>query len=247
LAATNSPTHIPYFDAPHMGALALTLLVPLVLVRLVNREGSDELSRRVGWALAGLLLANEMGYRVFHFLQSENTREFLELSLPIHLCTWALFAGVIALWNRSQVGYEFAYFVGLTGTLNALLTPDIVQPFPSYGFLGYFVSHGGVLWAVLYATWALKMRPTWGSLWRTFLLVNAIAVVLALVNLALGGRANYAFLCEAPNASTPFFLAPWPWYIPILEGIALAMFVLAYLPFWFSDRMARQRAGDEPD
>ncbi len=247
VAATNSPPHIPYFDAPHIGALVLTLLVPVVLVMLVKRKGSDELSRKVGWALAGLLLANEMGYRVFHFLASANTREFLELALPIHLCPLALFAGVIALWRRSQVGYEFAYFVGLTGTLNALLTPDIVRPFPSFGFIGYFVSHGGVLWTVLYATLVLKMRPTWRSLWRIFLLVNAIAVVLALVNLALGGQANYAFLCQAPEADTPFFFAPWPWYIPLLEGIALGMFVLAYLPFWFSDRLASQREGDRPD
>ena len=247
LNATDPPPHIPYFDAPHIGALILTMLLPLVLVKWVKREESGELSRKTGWVLAGLLLANELGYRVFHFMQAESTREFLELSLPIHLCPLALFAGVIALWRRSQVSYEFAYFVGLTGTLNALLTPDIVRPFPSFGFIGYFVSHGGVLLTVMYATWALKMRPTRHSLWRIFLLLNAVLVVLALVNLALGGQANYAFLCGAPAADTPFFFAPWPWYIPILEGIALGMFVLAYLPFWFSDRLASQRARDKPD
>ncbi len=227
--------------------MVLTLLVPGVLVQLVKRKDSASLQQKVGSGLAGLLLVNEIAYRIFYFNETENIREFLELALPIHLCPLALFAGMIALWRRSQVGYVFAYFVGLTGTLNALLTPDIIWPFPSYGFIGYFIAHCGVIWAVLYATWALKMRPTWRSMWRVFLLLNAIAVVLALVNLALGGRANYAFLRHAPEADTPFFFAPWPWYIPFLEGIALGMFILAYLPFWFSDRLASQREGDNPN
>ena len=245
MAATNISPHIPYFDTPHITALVLTLLVPGVLVLLVKRKDSVSLPRKVGCVLAGLLLVNEIAYRIFYFNETENIREFLELALPIHLCPLALFAGMIALWRRSQVGYEFAYFVGLTGTVNALLTPDIVWPFPSFGFFGYFIAHCGVIWAVLYATWALKMRPTWRSMWRIFLLLNAIAVVLALVNLAIGGQANYAFLCQAPEADTPFFFAPWPWYIPILEIVSLGMFFMAYLPFWFSDRLANQRAGNE--
>ena len=230
--------------------MVLTLLVPVVLVKLVKlvkRKDPGDLPRKVGWALAGLLLVNEIAYRVFYFTETENTREFLELALPIHLCPLALFAGLIALWRCSQIGYEFAYFVGLTGTLNALLTPDIIWPFPSYGFIGYFIAHCGVIWAVLYATWALKMRPTWRSMWRVFLLLNAIAVVLALVNLALGGQANYAFLRHAPEADTPFFFAPWPWYIPFLEVFALGMFALAYLPFWISDHLASRRAEVDPD
>ncbi len=221
--------------------------MPGVLVLLVKRKDSVSLPRKVGCALAGLLLVNEIAYRIFYFNETENIHEFLELALPIHLCPLALFAGMIALWRRSQVGYEFAYFVGLTGTVNALLTPDIVWPFPSFGFVGYFIAHCGVIWAVLYATWALKMRPTWRSMWRVFLLLNAIAVMLALVNLALGGHANYAYLCQAPEADTPFFFAPWPWYILFLEGIALGMFTLAYLPFWISDRLAGCRSEADPD
>ena len=239
--------HIPYFNAPHAVALVLTLLVPVALWLLVKSKESDNWPRTVGWVLAGLLLFNEIAYRIFHFTEADGIKEFLDLSLPIHICPLALFAGLIALWRRSQVGYEFAYFVGFTGTVNALLTPDIVWSFPSYGFVGYFTSHCGVLWAVLYATWALKMRPTWRSLWRTFLLLNAIAVVLGLVNLALGGQANYAFLCHAPEADTPFFFAPWPWYIPVLEVVALGMFFLAYLPFWLSDRLASQGPEVESD
>ena len=157
---------------------------------------------------------------------------------------------MFALCRRSQVAYEIAYFWGIVGTLNALLTPDIVWPFPSYGFIGYFTSHCGVLWAVLYATWALGLRPTWRSMWRAFLWIHITAAGLALVNLALGGRpnleegANYAFLCSPPMADTPFIIGDWPWYLLILEGVALGLFVLAYLPFYLSDKIRRRRTGD---
>jgi uncharacterized membrane protein YwaF len=36
-------------------------------------------------------------------------------------------------------------------------------------------------------------------------------------------------------------LGPWPWYLLSLMGVALVLFVLAYLPYAISDKMkARQ-------
>ena len=93
----------------------------------------------------------------------------------------------------------------------------------------------------------LKMRPEWKSIWRAFIAFNVTLVILAVVNIALGG-ANYAFLLEAPEADTPFFFAPWPWYIPVLELISVGMFAVAYLPFHFMDRWkAKASAGESAD
>ena len=55
--------------------------------------------------------------------------------LPMHLCDWATITVVLALCFRWQWSYELAYFWSLGGTLQALLTPDIVADFPTIWFL----------------------------------------------------------------------------------------------------------------
>ena len=63
---------------------------------------------------------------------------------------------------------------------------------------------------------------------------------VAPVNLALD--ANYMYLCEAPDTASPFLFLPWPWYIPLLEGLALAFFGALYLPVYLEQRQsARDR------
>ena len=244
MIAGTTGEHIPYFNAPHLAALALVPLVPAVLAWWAKRADSEAFTRRLVWALVGVLLANEIAYRGFHFTTAENSAEFINKSLPIHICPLALFAGMFALSRRSQVAYEIAYFWGFAGTINALFTPDIEWAFPSFGFIGYFTTHCGVLWMVLFATWSLNLRPTWRSVWRAYGLLLALGVILTFINLALGGRpgleegANYAFLCAPPAADTPFIIGPWPWYLVGLAAVALGLFVLAYLPFWWMDRKA---------
>lgn len=228
--------HIPYFDAPHCVALALAPTVPALLAWLAKAKDDERWTRRLGFGLAGVLIANEIAYRTFHFSEAKDTAEFLEHSLPINLCPLALFAGCFALWRRSQVAYEICYFWGIAGTLNALLTPDITWRFPSFGFIGYFTAHCGVLWAALYATWSLGLRPNWRSVLRAFILLNATGCVLGLLNLLIGGEANYAFLRQPPEVETPFIIGPWPWYLGGLELVSASLFVLAYLPFWWMDR-----------
>lgn len=74
------------------------------------------------------------------------------------------------------------------------------------------------------------MRPALGGLFRAFVFLNVFAAGIAVFNFLLGS--NYMYLCGPPTGTvTPFFFAPWPWYLPILEVIALAMFFAVLAPF----------------
>ena len=43
---------------------------------------------------------------------------------------------------------------------------------------------------------------------------------------------NYMFLCRPPaGPESPFFFAGWPWYIPIIDLVALGMFFVVLSPF----------------
>ena len=57
-------------------------------------------------------------------------------------------------------------------------------------------------------------------------------IVLIGVNLMLGS--NYMFLCQPPVTKSPFFFLPWPWYLLFLDGVALVLFYVLFMPFKIS-------------
>ena len=158
--------------------------------------------------------------------------------LPLQLCDLAAFiAGVALLWPK-PILVELTYFWGLGGTLQALLTPDLREHFPSYPYWQFYLAHGGVIVAALLLTVGLGRRPRPGSVPRIFGLTLALGLADALVDLVTGG--NYLYLRQRPlNSSLLDYMGPWPWYV--LTGALLALVVLLLLeaPFRLTGRSRR--------
>jgi len=68
-------------------------------------------------------------------------------AMPMQLCDWAMFAVIAALVTRRRGVYELAYFWGLAGTLQAILTPNLRDGFPS-AFSSAFLSRTRGSWSV---------------------------------------------------------------------------------------------------
>ena len=223
------------FSTPHLIAMGLTLAVPILLAAIARRRAAAT----IGYFLAGVLLTNEVTSLCYRFADL-NLSDFIRNDLPLHVCGIAVFATAGALIFRNQRAYEIAYFWGLVGTLNAVITPPLGdgEGFPSYRFFQYFIAHSGIVAGVLYATLGLRLRPTLRGLFRVFIYVNLFAVCVGVFNFYVGS--NYMFLREPPQTASPFFFAPHPWYIPILDVVALGMFFAVFSPFlvstWWSSR-----------
>lgn len=222
-----------FLGISHIVVLALTIVLPIALSVLVRRSDSAVVTNAVCYFLGTTLIVNEVGHWVYRAAMVQSFGVFLQRYLPLHICGVVAFVVAFALLRRNQTLYEVSYFWGLVGTLNAIITPQLWVDFPNYRFFQYFIAHDGIVVSVLFATWGLRMRPTLKGLLRSFLLVNLYVVVIAGVNLLL--KSNYMFICEPPHTKSPFFFAPWPWYIPILDGVAFVFFFFVYFPFLIGD------------
>lgn len=77
------------------------------------------------------------------------------------------------------------------------------------------------------------------SVWRAFIALNGIALVVYFINSITGG--NYMFLSRKPlNPSLIDLLGPYPWYLLSLEVAALGIFSLLYLPFAIIEEKKRR-------
>ncbi|MYA17402.1 MAG: TIGR02206 family membrane protein [Gammaproteobacteria bacterium] len=230
-------SHFQLLSAPHVAALCLVFLVP-VLLSVAARRGGERVTTVICVTFAAVMFANEAGHWVYRLLDA-GVDEFVRRHLPLHICGIAVLALVVTLVFRNRYTFEIVYFWGLAGTFNALLTPQLEVGFPEYRFFQYFIGHGGIVAGALFAVWGLRMRPTLASLARAFGLLLLLTITLLVVNPLLGS--NYMFLQQPPDSASPFFFAPWPYYIPVLAGIGLLFFGVLLAPFAIADRWRRRR------
>jgi len=215
------------FGADHLTALAITAATAWALSRLVRRAPDGEVARAVRVAVAAYLIIATAAV----MLLGSGGEPFRILDvLPLHLCDLAIFIAAYTLIVRAQATFELLYFWALTGTLLAMLTPDLERGFPDLACISFFGIHGGVLTAALLLTWGFGMRPRRGAAWKAFLFTNAYAALVGIVDLL--ANTNYMYLHAKPTTPTLLdWLGPWPWYILAADALALGLFTLLAIPF----------------
>lgn len=112
----------------------------------------------------------------------------------------------------------------------ALLTPNLPESATAFMTFQFFAGHGLMVVGVLYLVWSRQARPRPGSVARAMLALNIFAAFVGAFDAIF--KTNYMFLrTKPPTKSALDLLGPWPWYSLACEGVALALFVLLYLPF----------------
>jgi hypothetical integral membrane protein (TIGR02206 family) len=160
--------------------------------------------------------------------------------LPLQICSLMVWVSSIMLVTRSFKIYEFAYFLGIGGGLQALATPDLgIYGFPHFRFFQTFLSHGLIITAPIFMTVVEGFRPSWKSMLNAALWTNVYALVIYFVNNVLGS--NYLMVNAKPGVPSLLdYLPDWPWYILWMEGIGVTTFLLLYLPFIVKDLKIRK-------
>ena len=232
--------NVPFvlFGRSHLIALVLPFIVPFVAAWIVKPLKHPQADRIVRWTLGAAMTVN---WAAWMLLLHGKGWLGVDNEFPLNLCDWATVATVVTLFWPNQRTYELAYFWALAGTLQGMMTPDVVFDFPEIQFVLFFVFHGGIIASVLYLTFGLKMRPYPASLPRaigwTFVYVGVAGAFDAL------SGANYGMLRSKPPFPTILdIMPPWPWYIGGLIAMGLASTLIYYAPFFVADRIRGRRA-----
>jgi len=153
--------------------------------------------------------------------------------LPFHLCNFiALFLPIFTI-TRKKIYYDILLFWILAGTTHSLITPDLKNGFPNFVFFKYWYVHAGLIIFIFYATFILNFRPTFRSVIYSFLALQAYAILMFIVNYAVG--ANYFYTNFKPGGGSALdYLGEWPYYIFMVELILIPYFMLIYFPFYLT-------------
>jgi len=223
------------FGTGHL--IALGVIVLLNIAMLGFRKSSERTRTIVRWTMAIILWLDEASWHIWNLYWGHWT---IDTMLPLHICSILVWlAGFMLIFKNYRI-YEFAYFIGIGGAMQALLTPDAgIYGFPHYRIFQTIISHGMLITATIYMTTVEGFRPTWKSFWRVVVGVNIYAAIMFPVNQMLG--TNYLYINGKPaTASLLDVLPDWPIYIIFMELIGFAVFLLLYLPFIVKDWKAKR-------
>ncbi len=217
------------FGVTHLATLAVISTVALLYVFIARCPSLDRWVKPLSIFLAVVLLANEiifigavMVQGVWHYAWG----------LPLQICDLAILATVYSLLRYTPWVWDLAYFWGLAGTLQAVLTPDLKVTFPEYIYFKFFLTHGCILVGVVFLSAGLGRPITFHSVVRVWVVTNLYAAFVAIFNWLF--KTNYLYLCRKPSQTSILdYLGPWPWYIAGLELVLIASLLIYYLPYYF--------------
>ena len=229
-AADYQGTAFELFGTVHFAALGVLVLLNLILIRF--RHASDSTKAGLRWTLALILLINEIAW---HYWNVRVGRWTMQTMLPLHLCSLLVWTGAFMLMTKNYRVYEFMYFMGIAGAIQALATPGLgIYGFPHFMFFQYFISHGLIITSAIYMTVVEGFRPTWKSIPRVVIWMNLYVLIVFFINVAIGS--NYLMINEKPDTPSLLDLLPeWPVYILYMELIGLVSVLLLYIPFAIKD------------
>ena len=226
------------FGPAHLAVIFLTIAIPVGLAAVVRASESRAWERVVAISLAACLGMNYLGAAVFLWLHHHL---YWAEMLPFQLCDWAMVVIIVALINGRRSWFEVAYFWGIGGTLQAILTPNLPFGFPDFRFFSFFIGHSGIVAGVIFLMGTRGYRPHVFSIFRTFAWSEFYFGLTLFVDFATG--VNYGFLLHKPEAfSLLSYRSYWrPLSLLQMHGLALLFFSALYVPFAFADLWQAQR------
>lgn len=231
---TNNPLQI--FGPKHLTVVAIFVLV-WIGIFYFRKNWSEKQRDTIRTTLAILMAINEIGLHIWAAYWGIWN---IQTMLPLHMCSVILWLTVYMVLAKNYALYDFVYFLGIAGALQAFLTPadGAMYDIPHFRIMQTLIAHGLLITIPLFMTVVDGLRPTLASFKRIFIWANIYMVVIFFLNRIIDS--NYLFIAQKPPSPTLMdALSPWPWYIPQLEVLAFVMLFILYIPFLVKDKLAK--------
>jgi len=216
----------------HLFPIIFAVGFTILLVTYSKRNFTDSQKQKTlhyfGWFVSITVIS-------FHAYRMAFDSYDFKADLPLYLCSLMAVIMPLFTYYRKYWMFEILVFWIIGGTLQAIITPDIIEGFPSFDYFRYWIAHLGLLVIIFYFIFVFKMRPKLKSVFKSFLALQVY--VVAMMTLNYGLDANYFYLNEKPkSASLLDYFGDWPYYILVGQLIIIPLFLIIYLPFYLSDR-----------
>ncbi|WP_400080782.1 TIGR02206 family membrane protein [Winogradskyella sp. R77965] len=216
----------------HILPIVLAITLAIWLIKYAQHNLSETQKQNAIHYFACFISLTVISFHLYRILFDNYN---FKTDLPLYLCSLMALLIPLFTYYRKYWMFEILVFWIIGGTLQAIITPDITDGFPSFDYFRYWIAHLGLLVVIFYFIFVFNMKPKLKSVFKSFLALQVYVVIMVLLNYLLD--ANYFYLNEKPkSASLLDYFGEWPFYILVGQLIIIPLFLIIYLPFYFSKR-----------
>ena len=204
----------------------LVSLIVILTLLFIGRISSYNLRLNLAKAIAILLIISTI---TEHSRNIINGYWNISDNLPLHLCGISnLIACFILFTKKNRVLFEFLFYAGIIGGIQAFLTPQINNFDGSFfEYFSYHFSHGSIIFLPIFMYLNLNYELTKFSWLRVVLYLNILLAFVMPLNFHIDS--NYMYLAYPPNVNNPLILGEWPYYILYWEFIIVIFTYTTYV------------------
>ena len=150
-------------------------------------------------------------------------------NLPLHLCgISSLIACFILFIKKNNVLFEFLFYAGIIGGIQAFLTPQINNfDGSNFEYIDYYFSHAAIIIVPIYMYAFLNYKLSKYSWLKVLLPLNILLALIMPLNFQI--NSNYMYLAYPPAVDNPLIIGDWPFYIIYWEFIILIFTYTTYV------------------
>lgn len=211
----------------HISILVFSITICALVIWIGKRIRNSKIAPFIGYFLGSVLVLNGIIYIIYRIQKGYWEIRF---DLPMEFCDWAMFVTVAALFTHNRLMSELSYFWVLSGSIHALLTPNLAQTFPQLSFFLFFIGHLGLVASSLYIVFGLGLFPRQGSILRVIVFSELYFISALALDFLID--ANYGYLRFKPSGGSILnYLGAWPVYLGSIQILGIIAIVALYLPF----------------
>ncbi len=213
----------------------LFVIITLILIYINRNKISnlkEETKRKILVIGSTILLINMIIYNIAPHLFGYFD---YKIHLPFQLCFISGYLFMFGIFFKKESILKITFFLSFIGPIPAILWPDLPSTFDNFNFWKYFISHHIFICLSFFSYFALNYKITLKHAIITFLLVNAMVIIMMPFNYAF--QMNYIYSSEIPNNITDLY----PWLLNfkppvILEITGIVIISLLYIVVYFRNK-----------
>jgi hypothetical integral membrane protein (TIGR02206 family) len=213
------------FTYHHIILLSFAIFAIVGTLFIAVKVKARENEKTIKYIYIGVLIVLELAYHIHNWTAPLEMRLDRGPSVPLHVCSFALFFNIALLYTDSKRIFNYAFIFGVIGGFMAMGMPNSLgYTYLNFRYYHYILLHTIIMAVPIYYYKAYNYRIDYKTLLDIFRNVVVLGVIVFMINSLIG--TNYWFIKEIPDNVDSWFPN---WTIYILTFTATVFFTMNVL------------------
>lgn len=215
---------------------ALIAIIGTLYIAIKIRAKENE--KQIRYIFIGVLLILELAYHIHNWTAPLDLRLERGISVPLHVCSFALFLNIALLYTNSEKIFKYAFVFGTIGGFMAMFMPNSLgYTYYNFRYYHYIILHTIIMGVPIYYFKAYNYRIEYKEILNIFRNVILLGITIYIINELLG--TNYWFINYIPENVASWFPS-WRVYMLTFTGTVFFTMNVLYVVSNFNTLMQKE-------